>query len=288
MVGLCLGPVRAASAAGEQSERLLYVIQFGGLSIADVMITMTETPERYQTTATLRTRGLMKLLGKMNADVAGEGRVTKTALGVEPELYRSGFSMEKFDSSTDISYEPTTKLATAQRRAFDPITGEERKPEDTPWNKRRVQAKPVPEDKRMGVLDPMAAFISARQAIRESAGAPTTFRVPVYDGLRRYDIVGTTEAAKDVTISNVQRKLIGMKARMVPVFGFDDSGLRDRVDEGDGKILFSADDRVVPVQIMMGNSAGVAVMNLVADCRVDPAPCDSFGLNQAQAQAPKN
>ena len=56
--------------------------------------------------------------------------------------------------------------------------------------------------------------------------------------------------------------------------------------EGDGKILFSADDRLLPVQIMVGNSLGVGVMNLVADCRVEAAACDAFSLGQEQAQAP--
>jgi hypothetical protein len=29
-------------------------------------------------------------------------------------------------------------------------------------------------------------------------------------------------------------------------------------------------------------------MNLSADCRRDPTPCEAFGQEQAQAQAPKN
>ena len=50
--------------------------------------------------------------------------------------------------------------------------------------------------------------------------------------------------------------------------------------------FWGVDDRLLPMQIMIGNSLGVGVMNLAADCRRDPAPCEAFG--QEQAQAPKN
>jgi hypothetical protein len=270
----------AARAAENQTERLAYVLQFGGLTLADVLITLDETPDRYHTSVKLRSRGLVDMFKTFSAEMAGEGRLLPVGLQAQPAEFRREWVAGDIGSRLDILYQPSG-LAAAQERVYDRLTGEAKSRDELPWNARREKLRPVPESMRSGVLDPMAAFIAARQMIRASTD-PTTFSVPVYDGLRRYDVVGRTEAPRDVTINDETRSLIPVKGRVEPVFGFDER-LQDRIHEGEGKILFSADGRFLPVQIMVGNSLGVGVMNLVADCKVDPAPCDGFGQDQAQA-----
>ena len=278
------GFATAAKAAQEQDERLIYVMQFGGLTIADVMITLAETPDRYQSTIKMRSRGLLARFANLNADLVGEGKLIDGGLKVAPDSYRRDWSTETISSQLGVTYDPTTRVAVSTERLFNTVTGEEKRREDAPWNRRRVAPTPVPEDKRTQVVDPIAAFIGVRELIRSNA-AMTTFKMPVYDGSRRYDIAGTIETPRDVTINDQSHKVITVKGRLNPVSGFDDR-LQDRVHDGDGKILFSADGRLLPVQIMIGNSMGVGVMNLAADCRRDPAPCEAFG--QETALAPKN
>ncbi len=276
-----LGSMPAARAAQEQDERLIYVMQFGGLTVADVMITLAETPAKYQSTIKLRARGLLARFASLNADLAGEGKVVGDGLKVVPETYRRHWSTEKLSSQLSVSYDPVTRVAMSTERLFNPITGEAKSNDDAPWNRRKMAMKPVPEDKRTSVVDPMAALIGVRQLIRGSSGQ-ISFKMPIYDGSRRYDVVGTTEAPREVTINDQTHRVITVKGRLDPVFGFDES-LQDRVHAGDGKILLTADERLLPVQIMIGNSLGVGVMNLVADCRRDPAPCEAFGQETAQA-----
>jgi hypothetical protein len=261
-------------------ERLTYVLQFGGLKVADALILLDETPESYRTAVKLQSRGLVDMFRTFNAEMSGEGTLTRTGLGAQPRRFQRDWGTGEMNSTLRIAYD-ATGLATAEERLFNPLTGEEKRREDMPWNKRRTKLVPVPPDLRTEVLDPMAAFIAARQMIREQR-RPTSFSVPIYDGLRRYNVVGKTEAPRDMTINGVTRSLIAVKGKVEPVFGFD-ARLKDRIHEGEGKILFTADDRFLPVQIMVGNSMGVGVMNLSADCRVDPAPCESFGQEQAQA-----
>ncbi len=284
LTGICLLGSPASAAPAPQSERLVYVLQFGGLSVADVMITLDATPSHYRTDIQLKSRGLMSMFKTFSADLTGEGELRPTALAATPKSFRREVVTEELVSTLDISYDPATALATTRQKVADRATGEAKSEEDMPWNKRREKVKPVPDNLRTNVLDPVAAFIAAREMIRAS-DKPTSFSVPVYDGKRRYNITGKTEAPREMTVNDKTRMLIAVKGKVEPVFGFDEK-LQDKVHEGDGKILFSADDRFLPVQIMVGNTMGVGVMNLVADCRVEPTACDAFGQGQEQAQAP--
>ncbi len=284
LAGLCILIAPATAAPAPQSERLIYVLQFGGLSVADVMITLDATPSHYRSDIQLKSRGLMSMFKTFTADLHGEGELRPTTLAATPRSFRRDIVTDDLASTLDISYDPATALATPQQKVVNRATGEAKKEEDMPWNRRSEKVKPVPDALRTNVLDPVAAFIAAREIIRGS-DTPTSFSVPIYDGKRRYNIVGKTEAPREMTVNDKSRMLIAVKGKVEPVFGFDEK-LQDKVHEGDGKILFSADDRLLPVQIMVGNSLGVGVMNLVADCRVEAAACDAFSLGQEQAQAP--
>ena len=274
----------AVAAPAPQSERLVYVLQFGGLSVADVMITLDATPKHYRSEIQLKSRGLMSMFKTFSADLIGEGEIRPTALAASPTSFRRELVTEDLTSSLHIAYDPATSLATTDLKVLDRKTGTVKSEDDMPWNKRRDQVKPVPDNLRTNVLDPVAAFIAAREMIRAS-DKPTSFSVPIYDGRRRYNVVGKTEAAREMTVNDTTRMLIAVKGKVEPVFGFDEK-FQEKVHEGEGKILFTADDRFLPVQIMVGNTLGVGVMNLVADCRVEPAACDAFGQGQEQAQAP--
>jgi hypothetical protein len=279
-----LGAASVCQAAPEQDERLIYVMQFGGLTIADVMITLTETPDHYQTTVKLRSRGLLSLFHNFNADLAGDGGFADGGRQVVPASYDRNWTTDVVSSQLSVAYDPTTRLATSQEKLFNPLTGAPKSANDVPWNRHHEKRVEVPADKRTQVVDPLAAFIGVRELIRAGSGT-AGFKMPIYDGLRRYDIVGTIEAPREITVNDQSRRVITVKGRVEPLVGFDDE-FRDRVHDGDGKILLTADERLLPVQIMVGNTLGVGVMNLAADCRIDPAPCEAFG--QEQAQAPKN
>ncbi len=105
-----------------------------------------------------------------------------------------------------------------------------------------------------------------------AAKAPLKFRVPVFDGQRRYDVVGTTTAPRDVTINEKQYNVITVNATVVPIAGFSPRG-EERMLESRGKLLFTADERFVPVQVTIENEFLSGVMNLSADCGITPEAC---------------
>ena len=280
------GIARAAEpAADHKIERLTYALQFGGLHVADVLLSLDETAAGYRTAMRMRSRGILAVFKTFSADLTGEGAFSRSAAGIvsaAPNAFERAWAAGEVSSLLHIDFDPATRLASAQERLYNPVTGQDLKREDLPWNRRHIGLKPVPAELRTQVLDPIAAFVAAREMIRGHAG-PTSFSVPIYDGNRRYNVVGKTAAARDMTINDVTRPLISVSGKIEPVFGFDPE-LVDRVHEGDGRILFTADDRFIPVQIMVGNSLGVGVMNLTADCRTDTAPCDAFEQEQEQAK----
>ena len=157
-------------------------------------------------------------------------------------------------------------MATTHDQVFNPVTGAQLTHEDLPWNGHRTKYKPVPEDLRTNVLDPMGAFVAGRQQLRAkfAAGAPGTFRVPVYDGTRRYDIVGKADAPRPVTINGVERSLLLVTGHIEPLFGFTREG-EERMRNIESKIYFTPDTRLIPVQMIASGELFSSVMNLVAD-----------------------
>jgi hypothetical protein len=143
----------------------------------------------------------------------------------------------------------------------------------------------VPEALRAGAVDPVTAFIAARRQVLDSGQREV--RVPIYDGRRRYDIISTVGKPRTATIKNQPREVVPVISRVEPVFGFEPDS-EDRMREAKGTTLFSADERFLPVQIIVGNDLFSSVMNLVAECTADPTPCDAIGQQREQAKSEAN
>ena len=266
----------SAAPLNDQSERLAYDLKVGGLHVADFLAEFDESERGYRTTLTMETRGMARWFQDFRAEVKGYGNfVIETGQGPTPvpRQFDRAWAAEQISSSLTIAYDPTTGLARPLERTFNPQTGEDISLNDLDWNRGREAPLPVPDDMRVGVFDPISAFVAARGQIvhhRENE-----FRVPIYDGRRRYDLVGRLEAPRQFWISGQDIELIPVIAGIEPVFGFD----RERTEtmqESGGKILFSPDDRFIPIQVILEGRAFTSVMNLTADCRVDTETCEQI------------
>jgi hypothetical protein len=268
---LAVSPVNAS----EQKERLLFDVMFGGLHVADVVVQMDQSADRYQSSLTMRTRGMLQMFQEFQADMKSQGGFVTSAAPTRtvPSLYSRAWSNPEVASEMIMRFDPVTGLSQGQERLYNPLTGADLKPEDMPWNNRKPVL-PVPDNLRAGAVDPMAAFIAARKQLMGSGQKEA--RVPIYDGRRRYDIISTIGQSRSYTIKDQPRDLIPVTSRVEPVFGFEPDS-EDRMRDSEGTTLFTNDDRFVPVQIILGNDMFSSVMNLVAECNTDPAPCDTFG-----------
>lgn len=271
--------VPAVAQDAPQNERLAYSMMVGGLHVGDAVVTLSQDSDSYTTGLKLTAGGVAKWVREFRADLSGEGTFTtkENVVTPLPSSYRRDWSGSEIDSSLLMTYDPATRLTSTQERYIQRETGEELSYDDLPWNKNdrgRDKKKPVPENQRSGAIDPMAAFIAARhQVMAQGAGkAPIKFRVPVYDGQRRYDIVGTTSAPRSVTINDKPYNVITVNTTLLPIAGFSERG-EERMRESRGKILFTADDRFIPVQVTIENDLLSGVMNLKGDCNVTPEAC---------------
>lgn len=261
----------ANTSAAEQKERLLFDVMFGGLHVADVVVSLDQSPTAYQSRLEMRTRGVLEFFQDFRADMKSEGTIAAEAT---PKLFSRAWSSPEVASDMVMKFDAVSGLSQSEERYYNPSTGAALKAEDMPWNSKRKPIMPVPENLRSGAIDPMTAFLAARRQIFTSGQREA--RVPIYDGRRRYDIVSTAGKPRTYTIKDQPRELIPVTSRVEPVFGFD-AKAEDRMRESKGTTLFTADARSMPVQIILANDMFSSVMNLVAECTTDPAPCDNFG-----------
>jgi len=283
-VAALLWPAQPSRAAVlSQSERLTYQVMLGGLHVGDVLVVLNQTEAGYSTEMKMVARGVAQMMQNFRADIRGEGAFVRRPAGdiemiPQPAAFHRAWQSDEFAATMTMSYDPLTRTATSQERMFNPVTGATMKREDMPWGKGN-QPKAVPADMRADALDPMAAFVAARQQImaqRNSITGVKSFRVPTYDGSRRYDVVGKTGAVRSTTVNGTSYNVVPVTAGIEPVFGFQRKS-EDRMRGSEGKLLFTADARFIPVQLVVGNEMFSAVMNISADCSIDPRPCDTFG-----------
>jgi len=259
-----------------QSERLAYNLKIGGLHVADFLASFDENDSRYRTTLTMKTRGMARWFQDFYAELEGEGRIViESGMGptLVPKQFDRAWAAEEIAASLTIAYDPLSGLARSSERMFNPQTGQDLSFEDMDWNRDRAPPPPVPDDMRVGVFDPMAAFVAARGQIHHNR--QSAFRVPIYDGRRRYDLVGEVEPMRSFWIGGEDVDLIPVVASVDPVFGFD----RERTEtmqESEGTIYFSSDGRFIPVQVVLSGNTFTSVMNLTADCREDTTTCQQI------------
>ncbi|MBL8630627.1 MAG: DUF3108 domain-containing protein [Rhodospirillaceae bacterium] len=278
VVGVC-----SPAQGREQKERLLYDVMFGGLHIADVVVSLDQSKVTFDSRLEMRTRGVAEAFQDFRADVKSTGAFNADLGGVIPATYSRSWRSPEIATEMTMTYDAATGAPNQlAERVFNPVTGEAVPEDKLPWNTKRKPVPPVPEKLRIGALDPVTAFIASRHQIMESG--KTEVRVPIYDGRRRYDIISTKGEAKTYTIRGKEHMLVPVQARLEPVFGFEEE-TEERMREAETKILFSTDARFVPVQVILSTNLFSSVMNLVAECNEDPTPCNSVGPSEQQLGA---
>ena len=265
----------AAAPAGAASQRLAYELMLGGLHVGDAMVALEETPSGYKAGLKMTASGALKWVKDFRASLSSEGALSTAP---QPAIYKKEWYSGEFAEAMTMTFDPATHTASTTSRVFNPLTGAPVADDDLPWNSKKSRGKPVPDDLRTNVFDPMAAFIAARnQLIAQGVmatpqGAVKSFRVPIYDGSRRYDIVGKTEPVRAVNINGVEKQLLPVTGRLEPVSGFQAKS-EERMRGIDGKIYFTPDGKFVPAQIIVSGELFTSVMNLAADCAEDNAKC---------------
>jgi Protein of unknown function (DUF3108) len=207
----------------------VYDAFWAGLPAGKIRLKLRGAGPTYRNEIDIETQGLPHLFTRFRATAVAEGRLAADR-PAEPSRYRALYDLRKRrDSRISMQFVNHTGATIADRG-----------PDDT------SRKPPLAEIFRKNIVDPLSALERIRAALR----APRRnggFTIPVYDGARRFDIVGHILPNKDASES-----ILRVELTLRPIAGFKG----ETSDEGDPdsaprkvELTVTDDRRVVPLSI---------------------------------------
>jgi len=209
----------------------VYAVYWAGLPAGEIRLRLHDGAAAYRDEIEIRTEGLPALLSKFRATALAEGRLAADR-PAEPSHYNATYDLRKRrDRRISMHF---------VARAGGVIA--ERGPEDT------SRKPPLAEEFRSNTVDPVTAFNRVRGALRAPPRAANgSFTIPVYDGARRFDILGHILPKKDASEGTIRAELT-----LRPIAGFKGETSEDGdPDNAPRKVdlLVTDDARVMPLSI---------------------------------------
>lgn len=162
----------AAGPAAADETVANYSAYWAGLPAANIRLTLSDGGAGYHDEIEITTLGLPHLLSRFRATASAEGRLAADRTP-EPSRYLAAYDLRKrHDSRVSMLFVRRSGATVAERG-----------PDDT------SRKPPLPEGFRKNSVDPLSALERIREALR-TAVPGHRFTIPVYDGARRFDIVG--------------------------------------------------------------------------------------------------
>jgi len=229
--GSAIALLLVATAAGPSAAEDIvasYSAHWAGLPAANIRLILRAGGTGYRDEIEITTEGLPRLLSRFRATATAEGTLGggRTA---EPSRYLASYDLRKRrDSRVSMRF---------VRRIGGTVA--ERAPDDT------SRKPPLAEGFRINSVDPLTALERLREALR-AARAGSSFSIPVYDGTRRFDIVGRTLP------NNRADGTLRAELSLRPIAGFRGETSEDGdPDDAPRKVelIVTDDARVLPLSI---------------------------------------
>lgn len=246
MIGLILLAGRPAAAS---EVAALYRAYWAGLPAGEIRLTLRDDAATYRDVIEIRSEGLPRLVTRFRGSAVSEGRL---AAERQP---------------TPIRYEALYDLRKRRDRRLEMVFAArdgaiiaERGPGDT------SRKPPLAERFRANVLDPLSALTTIRYELRR--GNRGTFRVPVYDGARRFDVIARVLPRRG---GDAQ---LGVELTLTPIAGFKGETSEDGDPDSAPRpvALTLSDDRLLmPLSMRVSLYYLPLVVELTRWC--DGSPC---------------
>lgn len=219
-----------AGAARAEEVIAFYRATWAGLPAAEMRLAFSDGAAGYRDEIHIESRGLAWLFTKFRGGAVAEGRLGEDG-SAAPARYDARYDLRKrHDSRISMRFVGRHSAVIAERTPADTS----RKP-------------PLDEAYRRNVADPLSALASIRHALRVNPPKPGgEFKVPVYDGARRFDVaVAIVEVGGD-------DNLVRLRLTLVPIAGFK-GGSSDDGDPDDAPrpvdVAFTHDAALMPVSM---------------------------------------
>jgi hypothetical protein len=218
----------AARAAAEDIVAV-YTAYWAGLPAAQIRLTLRNGGPQYRDQIEISTEGLPYLFTRFRATATAEGRLAANR-PAEPLHYLAAYDLRKRrDRRVSMQFVRRSDGTIAERGSDDTS----RKP-------------PLAETLRNNAVDPLSALERIREALR-AATPGGRFTVPVYDGARRFDIVG-----RMLPRSNAPAGVLRAELALRPIAGFKGETSEDGdPDDAPRKVELTVTDdaKMVPLSI---------------------------------------
>jgi hypothetical protein len=215
----------------QQGPVLHYSASWAGLPAADIDLLLAADGSGYHDEIMIRTKGLPHWFTNFSGDAVSDGDYAADGTALP----------QRYDALYTLRHRRDKRI---QLRMVGPEATRLtlRGPEDG------SNKPPLAEAYRQNVLDPISALSAIRHDLAEHGRAPgRDFTIPVFDGARRFDVIGhivpaTAEAGKIVQLALTLRPIAGFKGESSED-GDPDNAARD-VD-----LRLSDDDRLLPLYL---------------------------------------
>jgi Protein of unknown function (DUF3108) len=257
LIGWVVGIALLSAATGTRGAYAedivaVYAAYWAGLPAASIRLKLRDGGSGYHDEIEIETQGLPHLVTRFRATALAEGRLGADR-AAEPSRYLAVYDLRKrHDRRVSLQF-VNRAGGTVAERALDDTS---RKP-------------PLAEAFRKNAVDPLSALERIRGALRV-AKRDGPFTIPVYDGARRFDIVGRILPNKETPDGTLQVELT-----LRPIAGFKGETSEDGdPDDAPRKVQLTVSDdaRMVPLSI----TVPIAFMPLVVQfqrlCHL-PDPC---------------
>ena len=176
-----------------------YSAYWAGLPAAQIRLRLGSAAAAYSDEIEICTDGLPRLFTHFRGRAEAEGRLVPGETA-SPTRYDARYDLRKRKNS-HIGMRFVSRNGTAVA---------ERSPDDT------SRKPPLAEKFRRGIVDPLTAFERIRGAIAAGRSArDASFTVPVYDGARRFDVLGRILPKEDQ-----DRGVLRVELTLRPIAGF--------------------------------------------------------------------
>jgi len=231
----------------------VYTAYWAGLPAAEIRLKLHDGAAAYRDEIEIRTTGLPALMSKFRGTALAEGRLVADR-PAEPSHYDATYDLRKRrDRRISMHFVPRGGAVIAERG-----------PEDT------SRKPPLAEKFRSDTVDPMTALERVRGALRAPHhSADGSFTIPVYDGARRFDILGHILPKKDASEGTLRVELT-----LRPIAGFKGETSEDGdPDSAPRKVdlLVTDDGRMMPLSITVPVFFMPLVVQFVHSCAAPEA-----------------
>jgi hypothetical protein len=246
-----LGVTTSGRGAAAEDIIAVYSAFWAGLPAGQIRVKLRDSGSGYSDEIEISTQGLPHLFTRFRATALAEGR-RGADRPVEPSHYLAVYDLwKRRDSRVSMQFVNRAGAVIAERG-----------PDDT------SRKPPLAEAFRKNAVDPLSAIERIRGAF-QAAGGVGSFTIPVYDGARRFDIVGRI-LPKQNPSDGILRAELTLRA----IAGFKGETSEDGdPDDAPRKVELSVDEaRMVPLSIKVPVFSLPLVVQFQRLCAA-PDPC---------------